>query len=135
MSAQLRLPARGARKCTLRVEAFARRTAARLRASGPSHRPGVELDGDFGVQRGRVRVTLRGRGELAVFTVAPGQPWQGRIVAMMRRKPSEEPAVTVTLELEGEASGFHAAFRYRSVPRAIHVPTSIVPREPALAGQ
>ena len=128
-------PLGGARECTLQVEAFARRTAATLRASGPSHRPGFELDGDFGVERGRVRVTVRGRGEPAVFTVAPGQPWQGRIVAMMSRKPREEPAFTITLEPEGEASGFHAAFRYRSVQRAMNVPTSVVPGAAPLSGK
>lgn len=122
-----------ARECRLRVAAFDRRTAATLRGAAPSFHRGFELDGDFGVERGRVRVTVRGSGEPAVFTVAPGQPWQGRIVALMTRKPRDEQIFTIALEPEGEASGFHAAFRYRSVQRAVNVPTSVIPRASALA--
>lgn len=101
--------------CTVRVDAFHGPASASLRSRSPAHYRHFEAEGDFTVERGRVRVTVRGRGEPVVFTVAPGQPWHGRVVSQLvaAQRDRDDRAFTIALEPEGEASGFHATLRYR----------------------
>jgi hypothetical protein len=111
--------------CVLRVDIFHGRAAATFRGESPAYYRYFEAETGFRVERGRVRVTLRGSGEPVVFTVEPGQPWQGHIVAQLNRRDRKDRKFTITLEPEGDASGFQATIRHRDVQRSMKTPTTV----------
>lgn len=111
--------------CTLRVDAFHGRAAATFRGESPAYYRHFEAETAFHVQRGRVQVTVRGSGEPIVFTVEPGKPWQGRIVAQLNRRDRKDRKFTMVLEPEGDASGLRATVRHRDVQRSMETPTTV----------
>lgn len=113
------------RDCTLGVDTFHGRAAATFRGESPTYYRYFEAETGFRVERGRVRVTLQGSGEPVMFTVEPGQSWQGRIVAPLNRRDRKDRKFTITLEPEGDASGFQATVRHRDVQRSMKTPTTV----------
>lgn len=111
--------------CTLRVDTFHGRAAATFRGESPSYYRYFEAETGFRVERGRVRVTLQGSGEPVVFTVEPGRPWQGHIVARLDRRDRKDRKFTMVLEPEGDASGFQASVRHRDEQRSLKTPTTV----------
>lgn len=111
--------------CTLRVDTFDGRAAATFRGESPMYYRYFEAEAGFGVERGRVRVTVRGSGDPVVFSVEPGQPWHGRIVAQLNRRDRKDRKFTITLEPEGDASGLHATVRHRDAQRSMKTSTTL----------
>jgi hypothetical protein len=111
--------------CTLRVDTFDGRAAATFRGESPMYYRYFEVEAGFGVERGRVRVTVRGSGDPVVFSVEPGQPWHGRIVAQLNRRDRKDRKFTITLEPEGDASGLHATVRHRDAQRSMKTSTTV----------
>jgi hypothetical protein len=111
--------------CTLQVGTFDGRAAASFRGKSPAYYRYFEAEAGFRIERGRVRVTVRGSGEPVVFTVEPGRPWQGHIVARLNRQDRKDRKFTVVLEPEGEASGLHATIRHRDAQRSFETPTTV----------
>ncbi|EIM02403.1 hypothetical protein RHOFW104T7_08760 [Rhodanobacter thiooxydans] len=115
------------KRCTLRVGTFHGRAAATFRGKSPGFYRYFEAESAFRVERGRVRVTVRGSGEPVVFTVEPQRPWQGHIVARLNRQDRKGRSFTVVLEPEGDASGFQATVRHRDVQRSMETSTTVIP--------
>lgn len=122
------------RDCTLQVDRFHGRAAATFRSESPGYYRYFEAEAAFRVERGRVRVTVQGSGEPAVFTVEPGRPWQGRIVAQLNRRDRKDRMFTVVLEPEGDASGFRATIRHRDEQRSLKTPTTVIRASDESAG-
>lgn len=122
------------RNCTLRVDVFDGRAAATFRGESPSYYRYFEAETGFRVERGRVRVTLQGSGEPVMFTVEPGQPWQGHIVAQLNRRDRKDRKFTMVLEPEGDASGLQATVRHRDVQRSLKTPTTVTRTSDESAG-
>lgn len=112
------------RQCALRVDTFRGRAGGTFRGESPRYYLYFEAEAAFSVERGRVRVKVSGSGEPVVFTVEPGRPWQGHIVAPLNRRDRKDRKFTITLEPEGEASGFEASVRHRDVQRPATTPTT-----------
>lgn len=113
------------KQCTLKVGTFHGRAAATFRGESPAYYRYFEADAGFSVEQGRVRVTLQGNGEPVVFTVEPGKPWQGEIVAQLNRRDRKDRKFTIALEPEGDASGFLATIRHRDIQRSLKTPTIV----------
>lgn len=113
------------KQCTLRVDTFDGRAAASFRGESPAYYRYFEAETSFRVEAGRVRVTVRGSGEPVVFTVAPGRPWQGRIVARLNRQDRKDRKFMIALEPQGDASGFQATVRHRDVQRSMKTTTTV----------